>query len=93
MQLIILASGGPAQLVRVMRSYTYEKLLLTCSRLLKVLSVCASNKPEIVQVSLSLSVCVCVCLCVCVFVCVCVHVRACVCVCILNGQHVIIKVT
>ena len=36
-----------------MRSYTYEKLLLTCSRLLKVLSVCASNKPEIVQVSLT----------------------------------------
>ena len=51
--LIILASGGPAQLVRVMRSYTYKKLLLTCSRLLKVLSVRASNKPEIVQVSLT----------------------------------------
>ncbi|XP_065888120.1 catenin beta-1-like isoform X2 [Dysidea avara] len=48
-KLIILASGGPAQLVRVMRSYSYEKLLLTCSRLLKVLSVCASNKAEIVQ--------------------------------------------
>ena len=52
MQLIILASGGPVQLVRVMRRYTYEKLLLTCSKLLKVLSVCASNKPEIIQVSL-----------------------------------------
>ena len=32
-----------------MRLYTYEKLLWTCSRLLKVLSVCPSNKPEIVQ--------------------------------------------
>jgi len=48
-QLIILASSGPALLVRVMRLYTYEKLLWTCSRLLKVLSVCPSNKPEIVQ--------------------------------------------
>ncbi|CAI8014639.1 Junction plakoglobin [Geodia barretti] len=28
---------------------SYEKLLWTCSRLLKVLSVCPSNKPEIVQ--------------------------------------------
>ena len=52
MQLIILVSGGPAQLVKVMHSYIYE-LLLTCSKLLKVLSVCASNKPEILQVSLS----------------------------------------
>ena len=33
-----------------MRLYTYEKLLWTCSRVLKVLSVCPSNKPEIVQV-------------------------------------------
>lgn len=48
-KLIILASGGPALLVRIMRLYTYEKLLWTCSRLLKVLSVCPSNKPEIVQ--------------------------------------------
>ena len=50
-QLIILANGGPAYLVRVMKLYTYEKLLWTCSRLLKVLSVCSSNKPEIVQVT------------------------------------------
>jgi hypothetical protein len=35
-----------------MRLYTYEKLLWTCSRLLKVLSVCPSNKPEIVQVKI-----------------------------------------
>ena len=49
-QLIILASGGPVNLVRIMRLYSYEKLLWTCSRLLKVLSVCPSNKPEIVQV-------------------------------------------
>ncbi|KAH7982811.1 hypothetical protein HPB52_007291 [Rhipicephalus sanguineus] len=48
-KLIILASGGPAELVRIMRSYTYEKLLWTTSRVLKVLSVCSSNKPAIVE--------------------------------------------
>ena len=47
--MIILASNGPALLVRVMRIYSYEKLLWTVSRLLKALSVCPSNKPEIVQ--------------------------------------------
>lgn len=49
MQLIILASGGPALLVRIMKIYSYEKLLWTVSRLLKALSICPSNKPEIVQ--------------------------------------------
>ena len=49
-KLIILASGGPAELVRIMKSYTYEKLLYTTSRVLKVLSVCSSNKPAIVEV-------------------------------------------
>jgi len=48
-KLIILASGGPAELVRIMRSVTYEKLLWTTSRVLKVLSVCPSNKPAIVE--------------------------------------------
>lgn len=48
-KLIILASGGPGELVRIMRSYTYEKLLWTTSRVLKVLSVCPSNKPAIVE--------------------------------------------
>lgn len=48
-KLIILASGGPGELVRIMRSYTYEKLLWTTSRVIKVLSVCASNKPAIVE--------------------------------------------
>ncbi|KAH9521568.1 Catenin beta-1 [Dermatophagoides farinae] len=48
-KLIILASGGPAQLVRIMKTYQYEKLLWTTSRVLKVLSVCSSNKPAIVQ--------------------------------------------
>ncbi|XP_035226073.1 armadillo segment polarity protein-like isoform X2 [Stegodyphus dumicola] len=48
-KLIILASGGPAELVRIMRSYNYEKLLWTTSRVLKVLSVCSSNKPGIVE--------------------------------------------
>lgn len=48
-KLIILASGGPQELVRIMRQHTYEKLLWTTSRVLKVLSVCSSNKPSIVQ--------------------------------------------
>ena len=49
-KLIILSSSGPAELVRIMRSYTYEKLLYTTCRVLKVLSVCSSNKPGIVEV-------------------------------------------
>ncbi|XP_046735878.1 armadillo segment polarity protein isoform X2 [Diprion similis] len=48
-KLIILASQGPIELVRIMRSYEYEKLLWTTSRVLKVLSVCSSNKPAIVE--------------------------------------------
>nr|ACZ56248.1 beta-catenin [Hydractinia echinata] len=48
-KLIILASGGPVELVKIMRSYTYEKLLYTTCRVLKVLSVCSSNKPAIVE--------------------------------------------
>uniref|UniRef100_UPI00358E04CD catenin beta-1-like isoform X2 n=1 Tax=Myxine glutinosa TaxID=7769 RepID=UPI00358E04CD len=48
-KLIILASGGPAGLVHIMRTYSYEKLLWTTSRVLKVLSVCPSNKPAIVE--------------------------------------------
>lgn len=48
-KLIILASTGPLELVRIMRSYDYEKLLWTTSRVLKVLSVCSSNKPAIVE--------------------------------------------
>ncbi|ETE68218.1 Junction plakoglobin [Ophiophagus hannah] len=48
-KLIILANGGPQALVQIMRSYTYEKLLWTTSRVLKVLSVCPSNKPAIVE--------------------------------------------
>merc|ERR1712198_689912 len=48
-KLIILASQGPLELVRIMRSYDYEKLLWTTSRVLKVPSVCSSNKPGIVD--------------------------------------------
>ena len=48
-KLIILASQGPIELVRILRSYDYEKLLWTTSRVLKVLSVCSSNKPAIVE--------------------------------------------
>jgi len=49
MQLIIMASGGPVELVRIMRTTNYEKLLWTTSRVLKVLSVCPSNKAAIVD--------------------------------------------
>ncbi|XP_065213549.1 armadillo segment polarity protein-like isoform X1 [Planococcus citri] len=48
-KLIILASQGPTELVRIMRTYDYEKLLWTTSRVLKVLSVCSSNKPALVE--------------------------------------------
>ena len=55
-KLIILASGGPAELVRIMRSYTYEKLLFTTSRVLKVLSVDTDNKQAIVEVNIYTSI-------------------------------------
>uniref|UniRef100_A0A673J715 Junction plakoglobin a n=1 Tax=Sinocyclocheilus rhinocerous TaxID=307959 RepID=A0A673J715_9TELE len=48
-KLIILANGGPEGLVSIMRTNNYEKLLWTTSRVLKVLSVCPSNKPAIVD--------------------------------------------
>uniref|UniRef100_A0A8B9HSV6 Junction plakoglobin n=1 Tax=Astyanax mexicanus TaxID=7994 RepID=A0A8B9HSV6_ASTMX len=48
-KLIILANNGPESLVFIMRNYNYEKLLWTTSRVLKVLSVCPSNKPAIVD--------------------------------------------
>merc|ERR1711988_476498 len=48
-KLIMLASQGPHELVRLMRSYDYEKLLWTTSRVLKVLSVCSRNKTAIVD--------------------------------------------
>ncbi|XP_073328798.1 junction plakoglobin a [Pagrus major] len=48
-KLIILANRGPEGLVHIMRNYSYEKLLWTTSRVLKVLSVCPSNKPAIVE--------------------------------------------
>lgn len=40
-----------------MRTYTYEKLLWTTSRVLKVLSVCSSNKPAIVEAGTYLLAC------------------------------------
>lgn len=52
-QLIILANRGPEALVHIMRTYSYEKLLWTTSRVLKVLSVCPSNKPAIVEAGTS----------------------------------------
>lgn len=48
-KLIMLASQGPHELVRLMRTYDYEKLLWTTSRVVKVLSVCSSNKTALVD--------------------------------------------
>ncbi|KAK7579643.1 hypothetical protein V9T40_000272 [Parthenolecanium corni] len=48
-KLVILASNGPAELVRILRTYHYEKLLWTTSKVLKVLSACSSNKQAIVH--------------------------------------------
>ncbi|XP_050437579.1 armadillo segment polarity protein-like [Adelges cooleyi] len=48
-KLIILAAQGHVELVRIMRSYNYEKLLWLTCRVLKVLSVCSRNKPAIVE--------------------------------------------
>lgn len=47
-KLQILSSGGPSELVRILRTYQYEKLLWTTVRVVKVLSVCPSNKPAII---------------------------------------------
>merc|ERR1719500_533365 len=45
-----LSAGCPQECVRILRQYpNYEKLQWTCIRLLKVLSVCTSNKPAIVE--------------------------------------------
>ncbi|VDN96924.1 unnamed protein product [Rodentolepis nana] len=49
-KLQILAGGGPIELIRILNTYQYEKLLWTTARVLKVLSVCTSNKPVIIEV-------------------------------------------
>ncbi|NP_001292175.1 uncharacterized protein LOC100638733 [Amphimedon queenslandica] len=49
-KIIFSRSGGPRALLQLLKIYRInEKLLWTVSRLLKELSVCSSNKPEIVQ--------------------------------------------
>ena len=48
-KLIIAASGGPKELVRIMMNSNYEKLLWTTVRLMKVLSICSSNKPALIK--------------------------------------------
>jgi len=76
-QLIILNAKAATRLVQILTNqkyHDYEKLLWTCSRLLKVLSACPNSKSEIVQVC----VCVCTCMCVCARACVCEDVCVCV---------------
>lgn len=48
-KLIIAASGGPKELVRILHNANYEKLLWTAIRLMKVLSICSSNKPALIK--------------------------------------------
>ncbi len=51
-KLIILASQGPLELVRIMRSYDYEKLLWTTSRVLKGETEKKKSPPLFLQVEL-----------------------------------------
>ena len=48
-KLIILASQGPIELVRILRSYTYEKLLWTTSRVLKGICILTHVYPLILK--------------------------------------------
>nr|WMQ53813.1 putative bCatenin1 [Girardia tigrina] len=48
-KLEILKHGGPLHLIHIIKSYDYEKLLWTATRVLKVLSVCSANKPVIIR--------------------------------------------
>lgn len=54
-QLAILECNGPEELVRIMQTNVYEKLLWTTSRVLKVLSVCSKNKLAIVEAGQSIN--------------------------------------
>lgn len=44
----ILMNGGPHELVRILNTFDYEKLLWTTSRLIQALSVCLDNKKAII---------------------------------------------
>lgn len=48
-KLIVLASRGPSELVRIMDTYDYDKLLYVTCKVLKQLSVCPSNKQTIID--------------------------------------------
>ncbi|XP_065193876.1 catenin beta-like isoform X2 [Sycon ciliatum] len=48
-KLLVLSANGPIEIVRILRTHSYEKLLWATSRLGKVLSVCPSNKPAMVD--------------------------------------------
>ena len=48
-KLVIQTCGGPRELVRIMAASNYGKLVWTCVRLMKVLSVCAENKRVLVE--------------------------------------------
>lgn len=48
-KLVIQTSGGPQDIINIMRKTNYQKLIWTCVRLMKVLSVCPENKRVLVQ--------------------------------------------
>jgi catenin beta 1 len=48
-KLVIQTTGGPKEIMRIMRSSNYQKLIWTCVRLVKVLSVCPENKSVLVE--------------------------------------------
>lgn len=48
-KLVIQTSGCAKELIRIMSSSNYQKLIWTCVRLMKVLSVCPENKRELVS--------------------------------------------
>ncbi len=48
-KMVIAANGGPKDLVRILRQTNYEKLVWVTIRLMKVLSICSSNKPLLIK--------------------------------------------
>ena len=48
-KLAVVSNGGPQYLVKILKTYTYEKLLWTVSRLLKILSTCQQTKTAIIE--------------------------------------------
>ncbi len=48
-KLIVASNGAPKDLVRILKQTNYEKLIWTTIRLMKVLSICATNKAQLIK--------------------------------------------